>query len=90
MIYGPDDKPIVPEFAKALKGVTESWYKKSVLKMLESKMRFTDWWGPRLYDAMGSQIEWPNRPRIPVRWGSRYGSIGRSKMSGRGARIPHR
>ena len=48
MIYGPDDKPIIPEYAKGLRTSTEVFYKKSLLKRLESKFRFSDWWGPRL------------------------------------------
>jgi hypothetical protein len=44
--------------------VTEAYYKRTTRAQLEKKFRFTDWWGSRLYDARGIQIEWPNRPRI--------------------------
>jgi hypothetical protein len=39
MIYVPDDKPIVPEYAKGLRTLTEAFYKKTLLKQLESKLR---------------------------------------------------
>jgi hypothetical protein len=38
-------------------------------KHLEKKFCFTDWWGPRLYDARGNQIDSPNRPRLPIQVG---------------------
>jgi hypothetical protein len=69
MLYGPDDKPIIPEYAKGLRTLTEAVYKKSLLKSLEKKFCFTDWWGPTLYDARGNRIEWPGRPMVPVKTG---------------------
>jgi hypothetical protein len=71
MIYGPDDKPIVPEFAKSVRTLTETYYRKS-LKHLESKLRFTDYWGPRLYDASGNQHRLA-QPAGASGLGSRYG-----------------
>jgi hypothetical protein len=72
MIYGPDDKPIMPEFVKSIRTLTETYYRKSLLKHLESKLRFTDYWGPRLCDAKGNQHRLA-QPAGASGLGSRYG-----------------
>jgi hypothetical protein len=64
VIYGPDDKPIVNPVLKAMNSALEGWCRKNTLEALQKKFCFTDWWGPRLYDARGNQIEWPNWPKI--------------------------
>jgi hypothetical protein len=52
-----------------LSSIKRHFFHWSLLKALEKKFRFTDYWGPRLYDARGNQIEWPNRPRLPIQVG---------------------
>lgn len=45
----------------------EAWYRRTTLEALQKKFCFSDYWGPRLYDARGNRIEWPGRPMVPVK-----------------------
>jgi hypothetical protein len=85
VIYGPDDKPIIPEFAKSVRTLTETYYRKSLLKALEKRFRFTDYWGPGFTTPGAIRSNGPTGRGSRFRWGSRYGSFGgRVKLRLRG------